>query len=156
MNYQVLVKKNKDEFILYIEELSIVHKSKNLDDGYKKINQKLEQKLEELKKFGITNNKTDQINYIKPFFFKTIIISLALIFIISFSGIQIMSKVNDVTMNLKNELNLDVKNKIKEKINNFENKDEIDQERKSRNLELIKKIVKEFKPYYKELEKIAD
>lgn len=156
MNYQVLVKKNKDEFILYIEELSIVHKSKNLDDGYKKINQKLDQKLKELKKFGITNNKKDQINYIKPFFLKTIIISLALVFIISFSGIQIMSKVNDVTMNLKNELNLDIKNKIKEKINNFENKDEIDQERRSRNLEVIKKIVKEFKPYYNEIIKIKD
>jgi hypothetical protein len=156
MNYQVLVKKNKDEFILYIEELSIVHKSKNLDDGYKKINQKLDQKLKELEKFGITNNKKDQINYIKPFFLKTIIISLALVFIISFSGIQIMSKVNDVTMNLKNELNLDIKNKIKEKINNFENKDEIDQERRSRNLELIKKIVKEFKPYYNEVIKITD
>jgi hypothetical protein len=156
MNYQVLVKKNKDEFILYIEELSIVHKSKNLDDGYKKINQKLDQKLKELEKFGITNNKKDQINYIKPFFLKTIIISLALVFIISFSGIQIMSKVNDVTMNLKNELNLDIKNKIKEKINNFENKDEIDQERRSRNLELIKKIVKEFKPYYNEIIKIKD
>jgi len=156
MNYQVLVKKNKDEFILYIEELSIVHKSKNLDDGYKKINQKLDQKLKELKKFGITNNKKDQINYIKPFFLKTIIISLALVFIISFSGIQIMSKVNDVTMNLKNELNLDIKNKIKEKINNFENKDEIDQEKRSRNLELIKKIVKEFKPYYNEIIKIKD
>jgi hypothetical protein len=156
MNYQVLVKKNKDEFILYIEELSIVHKSKNLDDGYKKINQKLDQKLKELEKFGITNNKKDQINYIKPFFLKTIIISLALVFIISFSGIQIMSKVNDVTMNLKNELNLDIKNKIKEKINNFENKDEIDQEKRSRNLELIKKIVKEFKPYYNEIIKIKD
>ena len=156
MNYQVLIKKKKDEFILYIEELSIVHKSKNLDDGYKKINQKLDQKLKELKKFGITNNKKDQINYIKPFFLKTIIISLALVFIISFSGIQIMSKVNDVTMNLKNELNLDIKNKIKEKINNFENKDEIDQERRSRNLEVIKKIVKEFKPYYNEIIKIKD
>ena len=155
MNYQVLVKKNKDEFILYIEELSIVHKSKNLDDGYKKINQKLEQKLEELKKFRITNNKTDQINYIKPFFFKTIIISLALIFIISFSGIQIMSKVNDVTMNLKNELNLDVKNKIKDKINNFSN-NEVDKESRENRLNLIKKIVKEFKPYYQELKKIND
>jgi len=53
-------------------------------------------------------------------------------------------------------LNLDIKNKIKEKINNFENKDEIDQERRSRNLELIKKIVKEFKPYYNEVIKITD
>ena len=38
-----------------------MHKSKNLDDGYKKINQKLDQKLKELKKFGITNNKKDQL-----------------------------------------------------------------------------------------------
>ena len=155
MNYQVIVTKNKDEFILYIEELSIVHTSKNLDDGYKEINKKLEQKLKELKKSGIANNKTDKINNVKLFFYKTLIISLALTFIISFSGIQIMSKFNEVTISLKDELNFNVKEKIKNKINSFSD-NEIDKESLENRLTLIKKIVNEFKPYYKELKKIND
>jgi len=155
MNYQVIVTKNKDEFILYIEELSIVHTSKNLDDGYKEINKKLEQKLKELKKSGIANNKTDKINNVKLFFYKTLIISLALTFIISFSGIQIMSKFNEVTISLKDELNFNVKERIKNKINSFSD-NEIDKESLENRLTLIKKIVNEFKPYYKELKKIND
>ena len=40
MNYQVIVQKYNDEYILYIKELSLIHKSKDLEKGYQEINKK--------------------------------------------------------------------------------------------------------------------
>ena len=37
MDYQVIVKKYKDQYILHIEELSLIHKTDNFDKGYKEI-----------------------------------------------------------------------------------------------------------------------
>tara|TARA_Y100000294_G_C8285016_1_gene228358 strand:+ start:61 stop:450 length:390 start_codon:yes stop_codon:yes gene_type:complete len=112
MDYQVIVKKNNDEYIFFIKELSIIHKSKNLEQGYEEINKKIEEKLENLKKYNLLSDETNKNKSLKKFFYKFLIIFLGLTFLISFSGIQILSKFNDVAVNLKNEFSLDVKEKI--------------------------------------------
>ena len=112
MDYQVIVKKNNDEYIFFIKELSIIHKSKNLEQGYEEINKKIEEKLENLKKYNLLSDETNKNKSLKKFFYKFLIIFLGLTFLISFSGIQILSKFNDVAINLKNEFSLDVKEKI--------------------------------------------
>ena len=151
MDYQVIVKKNNDEYIFFIKELSIIHKSKNLEQGYEEINKKIEEKLENLKKYNLLSDETNKNKSLKKFFYKFLIIFLGLTFLISFSGIQILSKFNDVAVNLKNEFSLDVKEKIKRKIDGLS---KVDEQRKEQNLSWIKKLVEGLRPYYKELKKI--
>ncbi len=153
MNYQVIVKRYKDQYILHIEELSLIHKSDNLDEGYKEILDKKNKILSDIKEYKLTNNKNQNKTNLNPFFIKTVIIFLGLTFLISFSGIKILTKFNEVAVNLEKEVSLDIEKRILSKLNNLV---EMDANRRNEQLEKIKIIVNNLRPYYKEVIKIDD
>ncbi len=153
MDYQVIVKKYKDQYILHIEELSLIHKTDNFDKGYKEILDKKNKILSDIKEYDLTNKKNQNKTNLKPFFIKTVIIFLGLTFLISYSGIKILTKFNEVAVNLEKEISLDIENKILDKLNSLS---EIDADRRDEQLEKIKIIISNLKPYYKEVIKIDD
>lgn len=156
MNYQVIVKKYNDEYILYIKELSLIHKSKDLEKGYQEINKKKQEILKSIDDYDLPKSVNKKSNNIKNYIIKSSVIFLGLTFLISFSGMKLISKFEDVSLRLKNDLKLNIKEEIKSKVNNLKEKDEVDLERQERNVDLIKIIVKELKPYYKEIIKINE
>ena len=72
MDYQVIVKKYKDQYILHIEELSLIHKTDNFDKGYKEILDK-NKILSDIKEYDLTKKKNQNKTNLKPFFIKTVI-----------------------------------------------------------------------------------
>jgi len=66
---------------------------------------------------------------------------------------KINIKFNEVAVNLEKEISLDIENKILDKLNSLS---EIDADRRDEQLEKIKIIISNLKPYYKEVIKIDD
>ena len=109
--------------------------------------------MSDIKEYDLTNKKNQNKTNLKPFFIKTVIIFLGLTFLISYSGIKILTKFNEVAVNLEKEISLDIENKILDKLNSLS---EIDADRRDEQLEKIKIIISNLKPYYKEVIKIDD
>lgn len=150
-NSNIILKKENDEFIFYVAEPSIIHRSKNLEEGYKEVNEKILNFKTDLVKYEFDIKENQKNSQIKNFLLKASIIFLGLTFLISFSGIKILSKFNEVTKGIAQDLNIE--DKIKQKIEELPN---VDEDRQERNIERIRKIVTFLKPYYKEITKIKD
>ena len=154
MNYQVIVKKYNDEYILYIKELSLIHKSKDLEKGYQEINKKKQEILKSIDDYDLPKSVNKKSNNIKNYIIKSSVIFLGLTFLISFSGIKILTKFNEVVVDLDKKISLNI---VKEKIiSEISSLSEASEEKQSERMEKIKVIVKNLKPYYKELTKIND
>ncbi len=154
MNYQVIVKKYNDEYILYIKELSLIHKSKDLEKGYQEINKKKQEILKSIDDYDLPKSVDKKSNNIKNYIIKSSVIFLGLTFLISFSGIKILTKFNEVVVDLDKKISLNI---VKEKIiSEISSLSEASEEKQSERMEKIKVIVKNLKPYYKELIKIND
>ena len=154
MNYQVIVKKYNDEYILYIKELSLIHKSKDLEKGYQEINKKKQEILKSIDDYDLPKSVDKKSNNIKNYIIKSSDIFLGLTFLISFSGIKILTKFNEVVADLDKKISLNI---VKEKIiSEISSLSEASEEKQSERMEKIKVIVKNLKPYYKELIKIDD
>ena len=154
MNYQVIVQKYNDEYILYIKELSLIHKSKDLEKGYQEINKKKQEILKSIDDYDLPKSVDKKSNNIKNYIIKSSVIFLGLTFLISFSGIKILTKFNEVVVDLDKKISLNI---VKEKIiSEISSLSEASEEKQSERMEKIKVIVKNLKPYYKELIKIND
>ena len=154
MNYQVIVQKYNNEYILYIKELSLIHKSKDLEKGYQEINKKKQEILKSIDDYDLPKSVDKKSNNIKNYIIKSSVIFLGLTFLISFSGIKILTKFNEVVADLDKKISLNiVKQKIISEISSLS---EASEEKQSERMEKIKVIVKNLKPYYKELIKIND
>ena len=154
MNYQVIVQKYNDEYILYIKELSLIHKSKDLEKGYQEINKKKQEILKSIDDYDLPKSVNKKSNNIKNYIIKSSVIFLGLTFLISFSGIKILTKFNEVVVDLDKKISLNI---VKEKIiSEISSLSEASEEKQSERMEKIKVIVKNLKPYYKELIKIND
>ncbi len=154
MNYQVIVQKYNDEYILYIKELSLIHKSKDLEKGYQEINKKKQEILKSIDDYDLPKSVDKKSNNIKNYIIKSSVIFLGLTFLISFSGIKILTKFNEVVADLDKKISLNI---VKEKIiSEISSLSEASEEKQSERMEKIKVIVKNLKPYYKELIKIND
>ena len=154
MNYQVIVQKYNDEYILYIKELSLIHKSKDLEKGYQEINKKKQEILKSIDDYDLPKSVDKKSNNIKNYIIKSSVIFLGLTFLISFSGIKILTKFNEVVADLDKKISLNI---VKEKIiSEISSLSEASEEKQSERMEKIKVIVKNLKPYYKELTKIND
>ena len=154
MNYQVIVQKYNNEYILYIKELSLIHKSKDLEKGYQEINKKKQEILKSIDDYDLPKSVDKKSNNIKNYIIKSSVIFLGLTFLISFSGIKILTKFNEVVADLDKKISLKI---VKEKIiSEISSLSEASEEKQSERMEKIKVIVKNLKPYYKELIKIND
>ena len=154
MNYQVIVQKYNDEYILYIKELSLINKSKDLEKGYQEINKKKQEILKSIDDYDLPKSVDKKSNNIKNYIIKSSVIFLGLTFLISFSGIKILTKFNEVVADLDKKISLNI---VKEKIiSEISSLSEASEEKQSERMEKIKVIVKNLKPYYKELIKIND
>lgn len=64
----ILVKKNKNKYIFYIKEISLIHSSTSLTRGYKEIESKRDEILNQIKVHNLgqpSNNNDFEISFLK-------------------------------------------------------------------------------------------
>jgi hypothetical protein len=161
-SYNIVVKKNKNQYIFFLKELSLIHTSKSLSKGYKEIEDKSIEIIENLKKNDleshIPSKKNDENKFnkeIKNFAIKAIIVSVSITFVLVFTSAKLFENINYTLDNTKIKAGKEFWAPLKENIISLADEgNNVDIESREKIIKSIKTIVDRYKPYVDELKKI--
>lgn len=163
-SYSIVVKKNKNKYIFFIKELSLIHTSTSLAKGYKDIENKSNEIINNLK---INNLETHipepstNIGFIdkkiKIFLVKALIITISISFIMILLTTKTFEGINSAIDNAQIKTGKEFWVPLKENIKSLASeKNQIDDKTSEEILDSIKIIVDRYKPYIDELKNIND
>ena len=157
----ILVKKNKNKYIFYIKEISLIHSSTSLTRGYKEIESKRDEILNQIKDHNLgdpSNNSDFEINFsknIKNFILKSLIITGCVAFILIYSITKSFEGIHTSIDKIKIKTGKEFWGPLRENIISLADEDnEIDQETQTEILKSIKIVVDRYKPFINEFKKI--
>ena len=161
-SYNIVVKKNKNQYIFFLKELSLIHTSKSLSKGYKEIDDKRIEIIENLKKNDLEShipskkNDENKLNKeIKNFAIKAIIVSVSITFVLVFTSAKLFENINYTLDNAKIKSGKEFWMPLKENIISLADEgNNVDIESREKIIKSIKNIVDRYKPYVDELKKI--
>jgi len=161
-SYNIVVKKNKNQYIFFLKELSLIHTSKSLSKGYKEIEDKSIEIIENLKKNDLEShipskkNDENKLNKeIKNFAIKAIIVSVSITFVLVFTSAKLFENINYTLDNAKIKSGKEFWMPLKENIISLADEgNNVDIESREKIIKSIKNIVDRYKPYVDELKKI--